>query len=73
MACAEDLRLRQAYEKALRDWNSIRSNAFRGVCSTSSAFRRQILTARLKAANDLYDHSLKCADCKRCRFEGRCG
>jgi hypothetical protein len=66
MTCAEDLRLRQAYEKALRDWNSSRSNALRGVRSTetSSAFRRQILTARLKAANDLYDHSIKCAECK---------
>jgi hypothetical protein len=78
MTCAEDLRLRQAYEKALRDWNSSRSNVLRGVRSTetSSAFRRQILTARLKAANDLYDHSLKCADCKMFkdrRFGSRCG
>jgi hypothetical protein len=66
MTCAEDLRLRQAYEKALQAWDSSRSSLMRGVRSTetSSARRRQILAARLKAANDLYEHSLKCADCK---------
>jgi hypothetical protein len=66
MGCAEDLRLRQAYEAALRAWNLNHSSFFNGVRSidASSRLRRELLSARLKAADDLYDHSVKCPTCK---------
>jgi hypothetical protein len=66
MGCAEDLRLSQAYEAALRAWNLNHSSFLNGEVSidASSRLRRELLRARLKAANDLYDHSVKCRDCK---------
>jgi hypothetical protein len=66
MTCAEDVPLRQAYDKAFCAWNSSRSSFMRGIRSTETtlAFRRQILDARVQAANALYYHSLKCADSK---------
>jgi hypothetical protein len=66
MGCAEDLRLRQAYEAALRAWNLNHSRFFNGVRSidASSRLRKELLSARLKAADDLYDHSVKCPTCK---------
>jgi hypothetical protein len=61
MGCAEDLRLRQVYEAALRAWN-----LNRGVRSIDarSRLRKELLSARFKAADDLYDHSVKCPTCK---------
>jgi hypothetical protein len=66
MGCAEDLRLRQAYEAALRAWNLNHARFFNGVRSidASSRLRKELLSARLKAADDLYDHSVKCPTCK---------
>jgi hypothetical protein len=66
MGCVEDLRLRQVYEAALRAWNLNHLTFFNGVRSSdaSSRLRRELLSARFKAADDLYDHSLKCPICK---------
>jgi hypothetical protein len=51
--CAEEFRLKQAYDKVFRAWKSSWDGLMCGARSaeTSSAFRRQILDARLKAAN----------------------
>jgi hypothetical protein len=66
MGCAEDLRLRQAYEAALRAWNLSHPSSINGFYSihASSRLRRELLSARWKAADDLYDHSVKCPTCK---------
>jgi hypothetical protein len=66
MACPEDLRLRQVYEAALRAWNLYHSCCLNGAHSkdANSRLRRELLNARLKAADDLYDHSVKCPTCK---------
>jgi hypothetical protein len=42
-------------------------NGFYSI-DASSLFRRQLLSARLKAANDLYDHSVKCPNSKCPKF-----
>jgi hypothetical protein len=78
--CAEDLRLRQAYEAALRRppefwwivfrtaaaWNLSHPSFINGFYSidASSRLRREFLSARWKAADDLYDHSVRCPNCK---------
>jgi hypothetical protein len=66
MGCAEDLRLRQAYEAALRAWNLSHPSFINGFYSidASSRLRREFLSARWKAADDLYDHSVRCPNCK---------
>jgi hypothetical protein len=66
MGCAEDLRLRQAYDAALRAWNLHHSSFYNGVRSidASSRLRRQLLDAKSKAVDDLYDHSIRCPACK---------
>jgi hypothetical protein len=69
MMCAKEFRLKQAYDKAFRAWSSSWDGLMCGArtAEASSAFRRQILDARLKAANALYDHSLQCAECKEAK------
>jgi hypothetical protein len=66
MGCAEDTRLRQAYDAALRAWNLHHSSFYNGVRSidASSRLRRQLLDAKSKAVDDLYEHSVKCPTCK---------
>jgi hypothetical protein len=66
MGCAEDLRLRQAYEAALRAWNLSHPSFITGFYSidASSRLRQELLSARWKAADDLYDHSVNCPTCK---------
>jgi hypothetical protein len=66
MPCAEDLRLRQAYRAAIAAWKSNHPALINGDYSIddSSRFRREMLNARSKAANDLYDHSVNCLKCK---------
>jgi hypothetical protein len=66
MTCAEDARLKQVYEAALCAWLNSRRKLFDGVRSKETApeFRRQLLDSRLKAANELYDHSRTCPLCK---------
>jgi hypothetical protein len=65
MACAEDARLKEIYETALRAWLNSRLRLFEGVRSseTTFQFRKRLLQSRLKAANDLYEHSLTCPTC----------
>jgi hypothetical protein len=66
VACSDDARLKQDYDAALRAWNFNQSSSINGVNSidASSRLRRQLLSARLKAADDLYSHSVKCPVCK---------
>jgi hypothetical protein len=66
MACAEDARLKEIYETALRAWLNSRLRLFEGVRSseTTFQFRKRLLQSRLKAAHDLYMHSLTCPTCK---------
>ncbi len=65
MKCSEDSRLRQAYEAARREWNNT-SSVFEIIPSgeTRKQLRKQLLRARTKAANDLYEHSVKCKMCR---------
>jgi hypothetical protein len=75
MTCAEDARLKQIYETAMSAWLKRRQSFLEGVWSREdrSIVRKQLLQARLEAANDLYDHSLKCQECKasaQSRFDG---
>jgi hypothetical protein len=66
MACAEEIRLRQTYKAALRAWNLSRSSLMNGVHSieTSLPVRKKLLSTRLKAASDLYEHALACPTCR---------
>jgi hypothetical protein len=70
MACAEENRLRQTYDEALRAWSLSRFRLMNGVCSveTSLMVRKQLLSARMKAANDLYHHSVTCPSCRMSRI-----
>jgi hypothetical protein len=75
MTCAEDARLKLIYETALSAWLNSRQKLFEGVRSseTASQFRKQLLHSRLKAADDLYEHTLTCPTCKasaNSRFDG---
>jgi hypothetical protein len=65
MACAEDARLKEIYETTLSAWLNSRLRLFEGVQSseTTFQFRKRLLQSRLKAANDLYKHSLTCPTC----------
>lgn len=66
MRCSEHLRLRQRYEAALHAWKLHQPDLVNGVYSldTSRRFRRELLHARSKAANELYEHTVKCPKCK---------
>jgi hypothetical protein len=66
MACAEDARLKEIYEKALSAWLNSRLRIFEGVRSSETTFqvRKRLLQSRLKAATDLYKHSVTCPICK---------
>ena len=66
MICLEETRLRQAYDAALAAWEKNRRFLINGVYSIDyrSRVRRELLDARFTAANDLYDHCVKCPHCK---------
>jgi hypothetical protein len=66
MACAEDVRLKAIYDAALSAWLEYRRGKINGVLTPRTTFplRKQLLQSRLKAANDLYNHSLSCPLCK---------
>jgi hypothetical protein len=68
--CREEKRLREAYDAALFAWK--RHSQFLGsgvyTINARSRLRRQLLDARFKDANDLYDHCVKCPDCKIARL-----
>jgi hypothetical protein len=68
MACAEDARLKEIYETTLKAWLNSRLRLFEGVRSSETTFhfRKRLLQSRLKAANDLYEHSLTFPTCKAC-------
>jgi hypothetical protein len=65
IACSEETRLRQIYNTALRAWSLKHSKVANG--SYSGEIRptvpKQLLKASLKAANDLYDHTVSCPSC----------
>jgi hypothetical protein len=65
MACSEDVRLRQIHEEVLRLCN-INRQVLDGVRLRVAArrHRRDLLNARFKAANELYNHSVTCPECK---------
>jgi hypothetical protein len=65
MACAEEARLRQIYNTALRAWSLQHSKVSNGSHSGESRHTvpKKLLNARLKAANDLYDHTVSCPSC----------
>jgi hypothetical protein len=67
MACAEETRLRQTYNTALRAWSLQHSKVANGGYSGESrqTVPKQLLNARLKAANDLYDHTVSCSSCRK--------
>lgn len=64
--CTEDRRLRKAYKTALFAWSLDYSCFINGVYSVeaTSGCRRELLDARLKAIDELYDHSVNCEICK---------
>jgi hypothetical protein len=68
--CPEEKRLWEAYDAALSAWK--RHSQFLGsgvyTIDARSRLRRQLLDARFKGANDLYDHCAKCSDCKIARL-----
>jgi len=66
MACAEGVRLKDIYDAALCAWLRSRERLLNGVGLPRAThhYRKQLLQSRLKAANDLYDHSLTCRICK---------
>jgi hypothetical protein len=67
--CPEEMRLQQAYDAALSAWKRNRLLADRIYSIDAKArLRRELLDARFKAANALYDHSIKCPDCKLSRL-----
>jgi hypothetical protein len=70
MACAEEERLRQNHNEALRAWRLNHSGRVNGVDSVGSSLpvRKQLLGARLKAANDLHDHAVACPSCRTSRI-----
>ena len=69
MACSEDFRLRQIYEETLQVWN-INRRTLDGPPLSESTYRhrKDLLHARLRAAKELYDHSVSCPDCKAARL-----
>ena len=70
MACAEEARLRQIYNTALRAWSlqhyKVANGSYTG--ETRQTVPKQLLNARLKAANDLYDHTVSCPSCEKARI-----
>ena len=69
MECSEDGRLRMIYEAALRAWN-INSRILGGPPLSQNTYRhrKDLLHARLRAAKELYDHSVSCPNCKAARL-----
>lgn len=67
--CADGIRLKQVYKGAVFAWNLYHSYSINGVHSidASSRLRRELLDARLKAIDDLYDHNVNCPVCKLSR------
>jgi hypothetical protein len=65
MECPEETRLKQAYYAALSAWENFRflANGVR-LIDSRSRLRRELLNARLKAAEDLHDHCISCPQCK---------
>lgn len=65
MVCTEDTRLRLIYEASMRVWN-LNCSVLDGVRISGNTYRhrKDLLNARLRAANELYDHSVTCPDCK---------
>jgi hypothetical protein len=68
--CSEEIRLRNAYDAALSAWKRNRQILGNGVYSIDrrSRLRRELLDARFKAANELYDHCVRCPHCKISRL-----
>ncbi len=70
MPCAEETRLRLIYKAAVRAWSLNRYQLTKGVFPVEAVetVPKQLLSARLKAANDLYDHTVRCPSCRMTRI-----
>ena len=66
MSCAEHVRLKKIYDEADRAWSRSRELVLSRALSieTSLRFRKELRQTRLKAADELYDHCVKCPNCK---------
>jgi uncharacterized Fe-S radical SAM superfamily protein PflX len=70
VTCLEEIRLKDAYDAVLNAWKKNRQILGNVVYSIDqrSRFRRELLDARFKAANDLYGHCVRCPRCKISRL-----
>jgi hypothetical protein len=71
--CPEEVRLGKAYDAALSAWSVwTRKNHVLAIgvqlSDARSRLRRELIDARFKTANDLYDHCVRCPDCKVARL-----
>ncbi len=69
MKCNEDARLKGIYDSALRVWRLSRESLASGAYTpaASSRLRKELLAARTRASNELYEHSQQCAQCRKAR------
>ena len=67
MLCAEHIRLKRIYDEAEGVWSRSRQLVLSRASSikTSSLFRKELQQARLKAAEELYNHCVNCPNCKK--------
>ena len=66
MPCAEENRLRLIYKAAVRAWSLHRYQLKKPVFPVEAVqtVPKQLLSEKLKAANDLYDHTVSCTSCR---------